>query len=176
MFPLGHLGIGLKTAQPFKRGLPLKPLLLGTLLPDLIDKPLYHGLALATGRQGAELGIVAGTRSFGHTLLFTAALWALARARRSKALAALALGASTHLLLDLVTDAFIVPAFFKGGAADTSRILAWPLLGWQFPFTTRGLFDHLGHVFNPFILSAEILGALILLWECRQARRKAKSV
>ena len=175
MFPLGHLGLGLKTAEPFAKGLPRKTLLLGTLLPDLIDKPLYHVLSLATGRQGAALGIVAGTRSFGHTFLFTAALGILARTRRSTMLAALALGAATHLLLDVVTDAFTVPSFLRGGAADSFRILAWPLLGLQFPFTVRGLIDHLGHVFNPFIMTAEIVGALILYREWRKARRGTAS-
>src|ERR1700733_5728748 len=100
MIFFGHLGIGLKTAQPFRRDLPLKPLLLGTLLPDLIDKTLYYGLSFATGRRGAELRLISGTRTFGHTILFTLALGAIAARRRSKTLAALALGSATHLFLD----------------------------------------------------------------------------
>ncbi|MDE2510595.1 MAG: metal-dependent hydrolase, partial [Elusimicrobia bacterium] len=131
MFPLGHLGLGLQTAKPFRRDRPLKPLLLGTLLPDLIDKPLYYGLSLATGHSGADLGLIAGTRSFGHTVLFTAALAALARARRSKTLAALALGSATHLLLDLITD--MSESGFDGPRlmSQSVKTLVWPLMGVQ---------------------------------------------
>src|SRR6185312_7307809 len=103
MFVLAHLGIGLELARPWRRRLPVKPLLLGTLLPDLIDKPLYYGLAWATGRRGYAIGLISGTRTFGHTVLFAAAIAAYAAARRSKAAAAVALGCATHLILDAVT-------------------------------------------------------------------------
>ena len=167
MFLLGHLGIGLKTAQPLRRDLPLKPLLLGTLLPDLIDKPMYYGLAWATGRRGFDLGLISGTRTFGHTLLFTATLAALASARRSKILAALALGSATHLLLDVVSDVFTRKTDYS------LRILAWPLLGWRFPgYLYEGLGEHLGHFRQPFFLYAELIGAILLISEWRAARRR----
>ena len=167
MFLLGHLGIGLKTASPFHRDLPLKPLLLGTLLPDLIDKPLYYGLAWATGRRGFELGLISGTRTFGHTLLFTISLAALASARRSKMIAALALGSATHLLLDVVSDVFTRTTDYS------LKILAWPLLGWRFPgYMYEGLGEHLGHFRQPFFLYAELIGAIILIAEWRDARRR----
>jgi hypothetical protein len=163
MFPLGHMGVGLKLAAPFDADLPKRPLLLGTLLPDLIDKPLYYGLSAWTGRVGAQLGLVAGTRSFGHTLVFTAALAALARARRSRAWAALALGAATHLVLDALSDAF------TRGVGFSMRALLWPLLGWQFPaYSYRNWHDHLHHVGEPFLLGAEIAGGLFLLLEWRR--------
>ena len=166
MFFFGHLGIGLKTAQPFRRGLPLKPLLIGTLLPDLIDKPLYYGLSWATGRHGYDLGLISGTRTFGHTILFTATLGILAAARRSKVLAALALGSATHLVLDVVTDVFTRRSDYS------LRVLAWPLLGWQFPgYTYSGLREHLGNIREPFLLYAELIGAAILFVEWRRARR-----
>ena len=167
MFVLGHMGIGLKTARPFRRDLPLKPLLLGTLLPDLIDKPLYYGLSFSTGRHGAALGLISGTRTFGHTILLTASLGALAAARRSKVLAALTLGAATHLLLDAVSDVCTHRTDFS------LRVLVWPLLGWRFPaYAHVGLGEHLGHVMEPFFLFAELLGAAILLIEWRRARRR----
>ena len=166
MFLLGHLGIGLKTAQPFRRDLPLKPLLIGTLLPDLIDKPLYYGLAWATGRRGVDIGLISGTRTFGHTLLLTASLAALASARRSKLLAALALGSATHLFLDVVSDVF------TRTTAYSLRVLAWPLLGWRFPgYMYEGLGEHLSHFRQPFFLYAELIGAMILFVEWRTARR-----
>ncbi|MFI5350105.1 MAG: hypothetical protein ACHQ2Z_11210 [Elusimicrobiota bacterium] len=167
MFLLGHLGIGLKTASPFRRDLPLKPLLLGTLLPDLIDKPLYYGLAWATGRRGFDLGLISGTRTFGHTLLFTISLAALASARRSKMIAALALGSATHLLLDVVSDVFTRKTDYS------LHILAWPLLGWRFPgYLYEGIGEHLGHFRQPFFLYAELIGAFILIAEWRGARRR----
>ena len=168
MFILGHMGVGLQTARPFRRGLPLRPLLLGTLLPDLIDKPLYYGLSLATGRHGSAIGLISGTRTFGHTILFTASLGILAAARRSKILAALALGAATHLFLDVVSDVFTRRADFS------LRVLAWPLLGLRFPdYAYSGLRDHLAHVREPFLLYAEIIGAVALLVEWRRGGRSA---
>ncbi len=167
MLPLGHLGIGLEAARPFRRGLPVKPLLLGTLLPDLIDKPLYYGLSFATGRHGAAVGLISGTRTFGHTILLTASLAAVAAARRSKFLAAVALGSTTHLILDVVADVFTRRTDYS------LKVLAWPLLGRQFPgYAYSGLRDHLGQIHEPFLLYAEIIGALLLFVEWRRVHRR----
>jgi membrane-bound metal-dependent hydrolase YbcI (DUF457 family) len=164
MLPLGHLGIGLQVARPFRRGLPLKPLLLGTLLPDLIDKPLYYGLSFATGRRGLDIGLISGTRTFAHTILFTAALGILAASRRSKLFAALALGSATHLILDVVTDVFTRRSDYS------LSVLAWPLLGWQFPgYTYSGIGEHLGQFREPFFIYAEVIGAILLFVEWRRA-------
>jgi hypothetical protein len=75
VFLFAHLGIGVRSIRWIeglsRKGtralLPIAPLFLGTLLPDLIDKPLYYGLSWLTGLRGAELGVIAGTRSFGHS-------------------------------------------------------------------------------------------------------------
>jgi hypothetical protein len=165
VYPLGHLGIGLQIAKPFRRDRPLKPLLLGTLLPDLIDKPLYYGLSWATGREGRALGLISGTRTFGHTGLLTVSVAALAAARRSKALAALALGMATHLLLDAASDLITGPADFS------LRVVLWPFMGRRFPvYAYSGLSEHLGRGFEPFFLFAEIVGALILIAERRKSQ------
>jgi hypothetical protein len=174
MFPLGHLGIGLELASPFDKGLPRKIILLGTLLPDLLDKSLYYSLSLATGLRGDKLWIIGGTRSFGHTFLFTATLALLARTRRSRFLAALALGTATHLLLDLVTDVCEMGVGSPRIKSISLKALIWPLLGWRFPFAFgAGMHDHLGRIHEPFILYAEILGILLLIWEWRKYRRTA---
>lgn len=171
MFVLGHLGIGLQVARPFRKNLPVKPLLLGTLLPDLIDKPLYYGLSLATGHHGYELGLISGTRTFGHTVLFTASLAAVAAARRSKVLAALALGCATHLFLDFVSDVFTRTTDYS------LNVLAWPLLGWKFPgYMYAGLGEHLSRFHQPFFLYAEIVGGLLLVLEWRRARHIHKTL
>ena len=70
MFLLGHLGIGRELVKPFSKGLPLAGIFLGTILPDLIDKPLYYSLAVITHKWGSELGLISGTRTFGHTAAF----------------------------------------------------------------------------------------------------------
>ncbi len=163
MFWLGHAGFGLEGARLVDRDAPVKPLLLGTLLPDFLDKPVYYGLSWATGKHGAALGIVAGTRSFGHTVLLTAALFAAGAVRKSRALKALALGMATHLALDMFTDLVVRNASFS------LRAFAWPLLGWQFPiYPFYGWHDHIATVRNPFMLVTESLGALILLYEWRK--------
>lgn len=171
MFVLGHLGIGLELARPWRRRLPVKPLLLGTLLPDLIDKPLYYGLSWATGRRGFDIGLISGTRTFGHTILFTAAIAAYAAERRSKAAAAVALGCATHLLLDALTDVVVRRPGFS------LRVFAWPLLGWRFPgFMYSGLGEHLGEFREPFLLYAELIGALILFVNWYGSRRRARGI
>jgi hypothetical protein len=168
VFALGHGGIGLWAAKAVDRDPPLKSLLLGTLLPDLIDKPLYYGLSWATGRGGAALGVIAGTRTFGHTILLTAAVCAAGAARRSRALTAVSLGMATHLALDVLTDACVHRGEFS------LRAYAWPLLGWRFPaYPYGGLHEHLATGLSPFLLGAEALGAALLLREWLRRRRPA---
>jgi hypothetical protein len=170
MFWLGHMGIGLETAKLVDRDPRLKPLLLGTLLPDLIDKPLYYGLSWATGKRGAALGIVAGTRSFGHTILLTSLVFAVGVGRKSRVLKALALGMATHLVLDMVTDLCLRHADFS------MRAFAWPLLGWQFPvYPFYSWHEHIASGRSPFVLVTESVGALLLFVEWRRLRRLGKT-
>ena len=49
MFIFGHLGIGSKMVYPWRKQITRGALLVGTVLPDLIDKPLYYGEALFIG-------------------------------------------------------------------------------------------------------------------------------
>jgi hypothetical protein len=67
MLPLAHLGIGSNLVRPWWKKLDLRALLFGTLLPDLIDKPLYHVPALLTGLHGircSSSGCSCSSRSF----------------------------------------------------------------------------------------------------------------
>lgn len=92
------------------RWLDYRFLLLGSLLPDIIDKPL--GLAF----------LVNG-RSICHTLLFTMLILAAGTcvfiARKSPGLFCVALGCIAHILLDAM---WLNPNTFF-----------WPLFGWSFP-------------------------------------------
>lgn len=160
MFFFGHLGIGYKIVSPISRRLPIGFILLGTVLPDLIDKPLYYGLSYLTGLQGAELGMIAGTRSFGHSAVFLIALTLISALFRIRWLAALCLGIATHLLLDNVGDRILL------GSGYTAKALVWPLMGWQFPvYPYHGLQNHLSKAKDPYFVFSEVAGALILFWE-----------
>ncbi len=170
MFLFGHTGMGLKLASPWARGLSFSWLLVGTLLPDLLDKPLYYGLRLLTGQFGGELGIISGTRTFGHTAIFLFTLTALGWARQSRPLAALALGTATHLLLDNLSDRFL-------HSADSSALqaLVFPLLGAHFaviPFSNAQ--EHLRALVNPVTLAGEGLGGALLGWEIWKRRHESE--
>jgi hypothetical protein len=160
VFALGHLGIGKKIATPAYRAFSAvdkRAFFLGTLLPDLIDKPLFYVPFWLTGRRGA---ILSGTHLFAHTALFLLALAAAARLARSPRLRAAAIGVATHFVLDCV------------GLSMGLGTLLWPLFGWQFPaYPFRNLGQHLTTILNPVTLAGELLGAAILLWDWRRARR-----
>ena len=162
MFILGHLGIGRTLASPWKRRLPLWPLLAGTLLPDVIDKPLYF-LRLSD--------VFACTRTFGHTGLFVAVLFSCAALTRSRSTAAVAVGASTQLVLDLFID------LFNSGPSGELLALWWPLLGPFMPNDSSSFFNHLGSVWSAPVVVSEIAGLFLLglsAWQhsASLARRK----
>jgi LexA-binding, inner membrane-associated putative hydrolase len=162
MFALGHVGIGRRLVPRYRAFTSRERWIftLGALLPDLIDKPLYYIPSWITGKRGAELGLIAGTHSFGHTGLFLLALTAAALLFRRPVLRALALGVATHLALDVVARTMDNTSLF------------WPLLGWRFtPFLHRGLGEHLWTVLNPVILTGELVGGAIILWDLWRARR-----
>ncbi len=160
MLVLGHMGIGAKLARPWTKGLRLRWVLLGTLLPDLVDKPIYYALSWASGLQGADLGLISSTRTLGHTGILLILLTLLTLASRSRALAAISIGVATHLLLDNISDRIL------GNLPSSAyQALIFPLGGLEFGVQPPGgLSGHfLGHV-NPYILITESLGFLFLTW------------
>jgi hypothetical protein len=176
MLPLGHMGIGSKLVGPWTRELPKGMLLLGTLVPDLVDKPLYYGLSLMTGLHGSELGLISCTRTFGHTALFLLVVTIVAVWRRSLPLAALALGMATHLLLDNFADTF-ESLFASGPPEERSALIAllWPVYKARFsiaPFTD--LSGHLSRSLNPFLIGSELVGAAILGWDWWKNRHESE--
>jgi hypothetical protein len=167
MFVLGHIGIGRRLAARRYASFSRRDrwlFVLGTVLPDLIDKPLYYFRSWIMG-PGAELGIVAGTHSFGHTLLFTVTLLVVWRGLQKRhpdpasAIGALAIGVATHLVLDTL------------GLTMDAATAFWPLLGWQFPaFRHHGLGQHLMTVFRPVTFAGELIGGAVLLWDTWRSR------
>jgi membrane-bound metal-dependent hydrolase YbcI (DUF457 family) len=164
MYLLGHLGLGygmVKACPPLQKiKLPLAYLFIGTLLPDLIDKPIYYGLSFFTGEKGKMLGLIAGTRTFGHTLLFFILLLSLAYLLRSKKWLAMALGVLTHLILDQISDLAI-----SGGSTLDGINLFWPFMGWQFPeIPYHSLSEQLSYWQQPIPLTFEGMGLLVLVF------------
>ncbi len=174
MFIFGHLGIGEAMVKPVGRTLPRRWLLLGTILPDLIDKPLYYGLRFATGLHGAELGLISGTRTFGHTGLFLLILAGIAWAKRSRVFAALALGVATHLLLDGLADIWIP---YEPGTRTLVNALFFPFMGFAFPVIPyHYVGEHLRSIMRPMTWMCEILGLLMFSWENWKRRHSSEII
>jgi len=170
MFIFGHLGIGSKLVSPFSKDLPLKAVLLGTLLPDIIDKPLFIFYKSLTGQALDSGGIISGTKTFGHTAALTLLLMGLAVSRKNKWLAALVLGSASHIVLDMLFENF------RGTwTPELLNTLFWPFLGWNFYiFKLESASDYLNGMLSPPILVTELLGALILGWETWKGKRRGE--
>lgn len=141
MFLLGHLGIGLGLAWLLswksRARVDYRLVLFGSVLPDLIDKPL--GIAL-----GLE------TRIWAHTFLFLFSVLLVSFMPPFGALRFVGFGVATHLLLD---EIWIRP-----------DIVWYPAYGWWFPpaaFDTERWFETLFH--DPVVQAAEVIGAVILI-------------
>lgn len=160
MFILGHAGVGKALADRLGRPLPVVPLLFGTLLPDLIDKPLYYS---------GLWPFITSTRSFGHTALFLLSLAAIAWARHSRPMQALVIGMATHMFLDVGADALRFE-----GMRGTLVAPLWPLLGLAFWVNeTTTMKDHLLKLAVAPVLLGEVIGAAFLIhaWRSRPAHR-----
>jgi inner membrane protein len=169
MFVFAHAGITLGAATLFagaldrrqvipnektswftslSRRVDIRVLLAGSLLPDIIDKPVGQYFFRETFSNG---------RIFSHTLLFLVVLagigFYLYKRHRQVWMLTLAAGTFAHLLLDEMWSA---PATFF-----------WPLLGFTFEkVELTGWFSNIfqalfgeTHIFIP-----ELVGLAILLW------------
>ncbi|MBI2173563.1 MAG: metal-dependent hydrolase [Candidatus Aenigmarchaeota archaeon] len=115
-------------------------LLLGSMLPDIIDKPL--GLVVLKD-------ILYSGRLVAHTLLFASLLTLLAFGRKSMKLKLLSVGIWLHLLFDMM---FLYP-----------RTLLWPGLGNFMPLDYHA--DFMAQlVSNPYVYVPEIVGFMFLLY------------
>lgn len=146
MYLLAHFAFGLAAADLARRfrGRPARVdfrwILLGAVLPDLIDKPFGFALGLSG-------------RTWGHTALFSLVLTlsGLILLRRGSAPSAwLAFGSWTHLLLDQMW-----------GMPPT---LLYPLFGWTFPPGDRSLLGYLLVLLtDPVVQIGEVIGGVVLL-------------
>jgi hypothetical protein len=161
MWIFGHLGIGYEIVrqQGFQRSWSRRTILVGTLLPDLIDKPLYLAGMLITGQKGSAIGLISGTRTFGHTALFLIILVSISSFSKTRLWGALSLGVATHLFLDL---------FSKISSHRTleyvTHSLLWPAFGSSFPGQDLTPIHKLSDLTpQPIVAICEILGGW-LLW------------
>jgi hypothetical protein len=154
VFFFAHLGLGLGLAWLVAWKLPAtfdyRLVLLGSLLPDIIDKPLGYVLGL----EG---------RIWAHTLIFLFAILALSFTPGLWATRFVAFGVGTHYLVDRLWE--------------SPRILLYPAFGWSFNAvafdTERWVYTLLN---DPLVQAGEIVGAAILIvfvWRNRLGSWKA---
>jgi len=173
VFVLGHVGIGVALAAPRlpRDGRTVRWLVLGTVLPDLIDKPLYYALSFATGRTGADLGLVSSTRSFGHTLLFCLLLYAVLPRKLGLPLL---VGMVTHLFLDEAGDVFRIFFPQEGpprAGPGTAAAIFFPLLGFHFPILPfSSAAEHIKGLVDAWTLTGEAIGAVLIFWNRARLR------
>jgi hypothetical protein len=172
MFVLGHLGIGGQLLWRFARGRGERRwVYAGTLLPDVIDKPVYYTLAALRGRHGAALGLISGTRTFGHTTLFLLAVLLLGLALKRRGVVLLAAGVATHLVLDLLGDLEPARGVHPQGPSTLAAVL-FPLLGPRFPFAHFATAaQHATAIGGYYVICGEVLGAALLLGQYLRLRR-----
>ena len=156
MFVFGHVGIGRRLVGSRGRSLPAVPLLVGMMLPDLIDKPLYYTHAWS---------FVSCTRTFGHTGLLMALVYLLCVTTRSRPWLALGLGMSTHVAIDWIFDLIL------GNIPSAAAIaFAWPFWHTTFAVYDISPLEHLGSVLEPPILIGELVGFTLLVLEYLKRR------
>src|SRR4030043_846688 len=138
--------------------LDIRWLLGGSLLPDIIDKPVGQYLFRNTFSNG---------RIFSHTLLFliviTAVGFYLYKRHRHIWMLSLAAGTFTHLLLDAMWQ--------------TPSTLFWPLSGFTFKrVELEGWAQNIFHALfsDPSVYVPEIIGLAVLLWFAVAVIRRKK--
>ena len=152
-----HVGATLAIVRTVFRDpkMDLRFVILGALLPDLVDKPIGTILFFRTFRNG---------HIFAHTLIFSLLLLAAAmlltrrgtRARR--AWLGVPIGSLLHLVLD---GMWAAPVTFW-----------WPLFGWSFPKVHEAYWTDVVRrvTSDPLLLAEEALGLayLVYLWNKAQ--------
>jgi inner membrane protein len=126
----------------------IRLLLIGSMLPDIIDKPIGQLFFLNTFHSG---------RIFGHTLIFCILMIAggmyLYWSRKRTWMLALSYGTTIHLVLDMM---WLEP-----------KTLLWPLYGFSFEKLdlTYWIDDMLSALFsNPLVGIPELVGLMIVAW------------
>ena len=135
-----HITSMLKRIRDETKNLDYRILIIGSVLPDIIDKPLFLLFR--------ESGMFTG-RSYAHTLLFAILLLTGGIVSKKSWLLTLALADLFHLILDFIWD--------------DPETLFWPLLGRFEPYEADIWFSHLWFTLThlPEIYIPEILGLMV---------------
>ncbi len=142
MLLFAHIGLTLAFAEMMRRAaglrLPIVPLAIGSMLPDLIDKPLGYVL----------YGTPAMGRIYAHTFLFLLLLFVLMVSLENRLILAIFFGVLSHLALDTIWR--------------SPKIFLWPLLG-GFPVVDSiGVLGYLQALISalqdPMVFISEALG------------------
>jgi len=151
MLLFGHIGITLGIAwltdaqltKTFKMKVDYRLMLLGSLLPDIIDKPV--GMVLLPLNNG---------RIFGHTLLFILIFFLVGLKYRKSSF--LAFASLLHL--------------FEDEMWNEPETLFWPLLGFEFPAKEyTSLYEYLGRIISEYrpslshVFISEVIGLAVIL-------------
>lgn len=143
MYALGELCIGLGLAWVVsyrnRSAVDFRFVLLGSILPDLIDKPL-----------GAILHLDA--RLWAHSLLFLGGILVVSLLPSLRSLRWVGFGDAVHLLVDLIWQ--------------QPQVMLWPLLGVAFPAETtpQSVGSYLLILLtDPYVQFGEIAGSIILI-------------
>jgi len=152
MLIFGHIGLTIAIIYTFQRirfpcpVLDYRFVILGSLLPDIIDKPIGYILF----QKYYENGWI-----YGHTLLFSLGLLILSYSTQTKYLM---LGFST--LLHLIEDGVVV---------YMPRTFLWPLLGWTFSkngeFTSKWIENTISSLYtNQYLQITEVAGLTVIFY------------
>lgn len=159
MWPWGHAAVGYLLYTAYTRlqygrspdDISTVLLLLGTQLPDLIDKPLAWTLAL-----------LPSGRSLGHSLLVLIPLSILvyllaARYRHTEWGSAFAIGALSHAVID------VLPAAIRGEYAYTTSLLCPLLPAPPFNELDRTILSHFFSIEPTPMLALETIFVIMML-------------
>jgi inner membrane protein len=128
--------------------------MLGSILPDIIDKPI-------------GMFLFGNGRVFTHSLLAAVLLLLIGSYlylnRKQTGVIAIGIGTFTHLIFDQMWQ--------------TPRILLWPTLGWRFPIGVRINYIHrwIATLFhNPYVYISETIGFINVFGFFRMLLREHK--
>lgn len=160
MIFFGHLGLTTAAIKTYERifykdkkldnevSIDYRVVLVGSILPDIIDKPIGAGLFRSTFHN---------SRIFGHTLLFSVVLVLIGLymlyKRNKNNILLFGICSSIHLVLDSM---WLYPA-----------ILFWPYFGWKFPVRPEGNWvtsDIFRLITDPSYYLPELIGFIIIAY------------
>ena len=141
--------------------------LIGCLLPDLLDKPLY------ILNRTLELNIpgIIGDKSIAHSILFCSLVLSYSLFRNNLSLLSVSIGTFTHLCLDLFADTSVWWIYGTAGSIPPYSFSSpklngyfWPILTTAFaPSSQESFNDYWVGLLRPVLLSYELIGALLLI-------------